>query len=98
VFLLDAYSTNNVLWNNLNKKNPIQNGDRLVELMLSVLVSYVEDGGVEPWLKPNIIIGIFCTKLRNFYTDIPDKFLFYLLFSYCFLLHVCMSVRACVCI
>ena len=66
--------------------------------MLSVLVSYVEEGGVEPWIKPNIIICIFCTKLRIFYTDIPDKFLFYLRFSYCFLLHVCMSVRAGVCI
>ena len=66
--------------------------------MLSVLVSYVEDGGVEPWFKPQIKICICSTKLRNFYTDFPDKFLFYLRFSYCFFLHVCMSVRVCVCI
>jgi hypothetical protein len=39
-----------------------KNGDRLVELMISVLVSYVEDGGVGPWVKPKIIICICCTK------------------------------------
>ena len=90
------------MWNHFNfklKKNNIQNEDRLVELILSMLVSYVEDGGIEPWLKPKIIICICCTKLRNFYRDIPDMFLFYLRFTYWFFpvcLSVCLCVRACV--
>ena len=91
------------MWNNFNfkfKKNNIQNEDRLVELMLSVLVSYVEDGGVEPWLKPKTIKFVFAVQNYEISTrTFPHMFLFYLRFTYWFFfLYVCLSVRVCVCL
>jgi hypothetical protein len=46
-----------LIWNKI-----IQNGDRLVELMFSVLVSYLEDWWIEPWLKPKTIKFVFTVQ------------------------------------
>jgi hypothetical protein len=64
--------------------------------MLSVLVSYVEDGGIEPWLKPKTIKFVFVVQNYEISTrTFPDMFLFYLRFTYCFF-SVCLFVCACV--
>ena len=101
MFLLDAYWTNNVLWNyfNFKLKKTIQNEDRLVKLMSSVLVSYVEDGGIEPWLKPRKIKCVFVVQnyeisARTFQTCL--SFIYGSDIS--FFLYVCLSVRVCVCL
>jgi hypothetical protein len=66
--------------------------------MLSVLVSYVEDWGIEPWLKPKIIICICCTKLRistrTFQTCYSFIYGSLIVFFPC--MSVCLCVRACV--
>ena len=83
VFLLDAYSINYILWDNLNLNKIIQNGDRLVELMFSVLVSYLEDWWIEPWLKPKTIKFVF--TVQNYEISkgtFQRSFLFYLRFSF----------------
>ena len=61
--------------------------------MLSVLVSYVEDGGIEPWLKPKTIQCVFAVQnyvisTRTFQTCFILIYGSVIAFSY-----VCLSVR-----
>ena len=74
---------NYILWDNLNLNKIIQNRDRLVELMFNVLVSYFEDGWIEPWLKPKTIKFVF--TVQNYEISkgtFQRSFLFYLRFSF----------------
>jgi hypothetical protein len=82
------------------KKN-IRNEDRLVKLMSSVLVSYVEDGGIESWLKPKTIKCVFVVQnyensTRTFQTCF--SFIYGSVIGFFFLLYVCLCVCVCVCV
>ena len=90
------------MWNNFNfkfKKKNIQNEDRLVELMLSVLVSYVEDGGIESLLKPKTIKFVFAVqimKVLHGHSQTCFSFIYGSLIGFFPCISVCLCVRACV--
>ena len=77
-------------------KTNIQNEHCLVKLMSSVLVSYVEDGGIETWLKPKTIQCVFVVQNYGISTrTFQTCFSFIYGLSYWFF-SVCLSVCACV--
>ena len=100
MLLLDEYSINYILWNNVNlrKKHSKQRlSSEINDQCARIVCGRWRDRTMVKTKDHQICIG--CTKLRHFYTDIPDQFLFYLRFSYCFffgIMSVCLYVRACV--
>jgi len=66
--------------------------------MSSVLVSYVEDGGIEPWLKPKTIKCVFVVQNYEISTQTFQTCFIFIYGSVIAFLYVCMSVRVCVCL